>query len=121
MATTTVMKSQKKNPTIERAERLVSDLKEARDFGDAKDAILRFIADVDCRSDYLADRSDGPAVLGDGDFAELYIDSLERRGKVPLAFMLFRIAMERRGWTVKESSKKLNRGTNQQHKLTTEG
>ncbi len=96
MATTTT--NLQKNPTIERAERLVSDLKAARDFGYTKDAILRFIADVDCRSDYLADRGDGPAVLGDGDFAELYIDSLQRRGKMPLAFMHFEMAMGRRGW-----------------------
>jgi hypothetical protein len=95
MATTTGTKLQT-NPTIERAERLVSDLKEARDFGDTKGAILRFIADVDCRSDYQADRADGPAVLGDGDFAALYIDSLDRRGKTAIAPMLLKQAMSNR-------------------------
>jgi hypothetical protein len=68
----------------------------ATDCAASKGAILRFSADVDCRSDYLADRADGPAVLGDGDFAALYIDSLDRRGKTAIAPMLLQRAMSNR-------------------------
>jgi len=46
-----------------------------------KDAIISYISDIDCCSDY----EDNPFVLGDTDFAHLFVQSLERRGKTSLA------------------------------------
>lgn len=80
MATTTVVTKSQKDRTLDRAERLVSELKQARHFGDVKDAILSFVADMDGQSNY----KDSPTVLGDVDFAGLFIDALERRGKSPV-------------------------------------
>jgi len=65
---------------IERTEKLLDELKRASDIVDAKDAIMTYISDIDCCSD-----SEGnPFVLGDSDFAHLFVQSLERRGKTPI-------------------------------------
>jgi hypothetical protein len=80
MATTAVVTKSQKDRALNRAERLVSELKEAQHFGHVKDAVMSFVADMDGQSNY----EDSPIVLGDGDFAGLLIDSLERRGKTPI-------------------------------------
>ena len=41
---------------------------------------MRYISDIDCQSDL----EENPFVLGDMDFAHLFIQSLERRGKTPI-------------------------------------
>lgn len=65
---------------IERTEKLLHELKQASDIMDTKDAIMEYISDVDCCSD-----SEGnPFILGDSDFAHLFVQSLERRGKTPI-------------------------------------
>jgi predicted KAP-like P-loop ATPase len=66
---------------IERTETLLHELKQASDVVETKDAIMSYISDIDCCSDY----EDNPFVLGDTDFAHLFVQSLERRGKTPLA------------------------------------
>ena len=63
---------------LKRVAQLVSDLKHAEDFWRAKEALLEFIQDLDGDSD------DGLGALGDGDFASLFFDSLERSGKIPV-------------------------------------
>ena len=65
---------------IERTEKLLDELKRASDIVDTKDAIMKYISDIDCCSDC----EDNPFVLGDTDFAHLFVQSLERRGKTPL-------------------------------------
>jgi hypothetical protein len=76
---TAVRKSQEER-TIERTEKLLHELKQASDIVDIKDAIMQYISDIDCCSDYEGN----PFVLGDTDFAHLFVQSLERRGKTPL-------------------------------------
>jgi len=65
---------------IERTEKLLHELKRTSDFAGAKDAITRYISDVDCRSGYEGN----PRILGDKDFARLFVQSLKRRGKTPI-------------------------------------
>jgi hypothetical protein len=74
-----VYKSQTER-AIERTEKLLHELKLASDIGGTKDAIMRYISDIDCCSDY----EDNPFVLGDLDFSHLFVQSLERRGKTPI-------------------------------------
>jgi hypothetical protein len=64
----------------ERAEQLVVELGHSKDFRDAKAALLSFLADMDGCSDYT------PCIgaLGDSDYADLFVDSLKRRGKTPV-------------------------------------
>jgi len=47
---------------------------------DTKDAIMKYISDIDCCSGYEGN----PLVLADTDLAHLFVQSLERRGKTPL-------------------------------------
>jgi hypothetical protein len=65
---------------IERTEKLLHELKEASDFVETKNAIMKYISDIDCQSDM----EQNPFVLGDADFAHLLSQSLERRGKTPI-------------------------------------
>jgi hypothetical protein len=65
---------------IERTEKLLDELKRVSDIVDTKDAIMTYISDIDCCSDYEGN----PFVLGDSDFAHLFVQSLERRGKTPI-------------------------------------
>jgi hypothetical protein len=65
---------------IECTEKLLGKLKQASDFGDTKNAIMEFISGLDCSFD----EEESPFILGDTDFAHLFVQSLERRGKVPL-------------------------------------
>lgn len=65
---------------IERTEKLLVELKRASDIVETKEAIMTYISDIDCCSDYEAN----PFVLGDSDFAHLFVQSLERRGKTPI-------------------------------------
>jgi hypothetical protein len=80
MSTTTVVDKSQEELAIERTEKLLRELKQASDIVDTKDAILQYISDIDCCSDYEGN----PFVLGDTDFAHLFVQSLERRGKTPL-------------------------------------
>ena len=77
--TSAVDKSQTER-AIERTEKLLHELKGASDIVDTKDAIMKYISDIDCCSGYEGN----PFVLGDTDFAHLFVQSLERRGKTPL-------------------------------------
>lgn len=62
---------------IEMTQSLLDELKRATDFGETKDAIMRYVSNMDgC--------SHGPWILGDADFAHLFAQSLERRGKTPV-------------------------------------
>lgn len=65
---------------IERTERLLDELKEASDIVETKGAIMKYVSDIDCCSGYEGN----PFVLGDTDFAHLFVQSLERRGKTPI-------------------------------------
>lgn len=65
---------------IERTEKLLHELKQASGIVETKDAIVQYISDIDCCSEY----EDNPFVLGDTDFAHLFVQSLERRGKTPI-------------------------------------
>jgi hypothetical protein len=65
---------------VERTEKLLHELKQASDSMETKDAIMNYISDIDCCSDYEGN----PFVLGDADFAHLFVQSLERRGKTPI-------------------------------------
>jgi hypothetical protein len=64
----------------ERAEQLIAELDDSKDFRDAKAALLSFLSDMDGCSDY----SPCIGALGDDDYADLFLDSLTRRGKTPL-------------------------------------
>lgn len=79
MTTTAVDKSQTER-AIERTEKLLHELTQASSIVGTKDAIMRYISDIDCCSDYEGN----PFVLGDSDFAHLFVQSLERRGKTPI-------------------------------------
>src|SRR6266566_9542037 len=81
MSTTPAVDKSQTLRAIERTEKLLHELKQASDIVETKDAIMKYVSDIDCCSDY----DDNPFVLGDGDFAHLFIQSLERRGKTPLA------------------------------------
>ena len=65
---------------IDRTEKLLDELKRASDIVETKDAIMKFVSDIDCSSEYEGN----PFVLGDSDFAHLFVQSLERRGKTPI-------------------------------------
>jgi len=65
---------------IERTEKLLHELKQASDIVETKDAIMNYVSDIDCCSGYEGN----PLVLGDADFAHLFVQSLERRGKTPI-------------------------------------
>lgn len=65
---------------IERTEKLLLELKQASHIVETKNAIIEYISDIDCCSD----AEDNPFVLGDTDFAHLFVKSLERRGKTPI-------------------------------------
>jgi hypothetical protein len=65
---------------IERTEKLLHELKQASDIVETKDAIMNYVSDIDCCSGYEGN----PLVLGDSDFAHLFVQSLERRGKTPI-------------------------------------
>jgi len=72
---------------IERTKKLLDELKRASDIVDTKDAIMKYISDIDCCSGYEGN----PFVLGDTDFAHLFVQSLERRGKTPIETWVPRI------------------------------
>ena len=80
MTTTTAVDKSQTECAIERTEKLLLQLKRASDIVETKDAIMKYISDIDCCSDC----EDNPFVLGDTDFAHLFVQSLERRGKTPL-------------------------------------
>lgn len=80
MTTTTAVDKSQTVLAIERTEKLLHELKQASDGGETKDAIMNYISDIDCCSDYEGN----PFVLGDADFAHLFVQSLERRGKTPI-------------------------------------
>jgi hypothetical protein len=80
MSTTTAGNKSQEQRAIDRTEKLLQELKQASDIVDTKDAIMRYISDIDCCSEYEGN----PFVLGDKDFAHLFVQSLERRGKSPL-------------------------------------
>jgi hypothetical protein len=80
MSTTTAVYKSQEQRAIERTEKLLRELKQASDIVDTKDAIMQYISDIDCCSGYEGN----PLVLGDTDFAHLFVQSLERRGKTPL-------------------------------------
>jgi len=80
MSTTVTERKSQTERAIERTEKLLRELKQASDIVDTKDAIMKYVSDIDCCSGY----EDNPNVLGDTDFAHLFVQSLERRGKTPL-------------------------------------
>jgi hypothetical protein len=80
MTTTTVVDKSQTERAIDRTEKLLDELKRASDIVETKDAIMKFVSDIDCCSGY----EDYPFVLGDMDFAHLFVQSLERRGKTPI-------------------------------------
>jgi hypothetical protein len=80
MGNTTVVEKSQTALAIERTEKLLHELKQASDIVETKDAIMNYISDIDCCSDYEGN----PFVLGDSDFAHLFVQSLERRGKTPI-------------------------------------
>jgi hypothetical protein len=80
MNTTPASEKSQTELAIERTERLLLELKQASDFVETKNAIIDYISDIDCGSD----AEENPFVLGDADFADLFIRSLERRGKTPI-------------------------------------
>ena len=65
---------------IERTEKLLDELKQASDSMETKDAIMNYISDIDCCSDYEGN----PFVLGDADFAHLFVQSLDAVARHPL-------------------------------------
>lgn len=80
MSTNTAPEKSQTALAIERTEKLLLELKQASDFVETKNAIIDYISDIDCCSD----AEDNPFVLGDADFAHLFVKSLERRGKTPI-------------------------------------
>jgi len=80
MSTTVAELKPQTERAIERTEKLLDELKRASDIVETKDAIMKYISDIDCCSGYEGN----PFVLGDTDFAHLFVQSLERRGKTPL-------------------------------------
>ena len=80
MNTITAVDKSQTERAIERTEKLLHELRQASDIVETKDAIMKFISHIDCCSGY----KDNPFVLGDTDFAHLFVQSLERRGKMPI-------------------------------------
>jgi hypothetical protein len=80
MSTTPVVSKSQTVCAIERTEKLLHELKQASDFVETKNAIMKYISDIDCQSDM----EENPLMLGDADFAHLFIQSLERRDKTPI-------------------------------------
>lgn len=80
MTTTSAVDKSQTERAIERTEKLLDELKRASDIVETKDAIMNYVSDIDCCSDYQGN----PFVLGDADFAHLFVQSLERRGKTPI-------------------------------------
>lgn len=105
---TAVNKSQTER-AIERTEKLLHELNRASDIVETKDAIMKFVSDIDCCSDY----EDNPFVLGDTDFAHLFVQSLERRGKTQLnrwVPMIISCAQTEQSSPVKHLSATLRKG-----------
>jgi hypothetical protein len=80
LTTQSVVEKSQTELAIERTEKLLDDLKKASDFEETKNAVVKYISDIDCYSGY----EENPGILGDIDFARLYVQSLDRRGKVPI-------------------------------------
>jgi hypothetical protein len=96
---------------IERTEKLLYELKQASDIVETKDTIMQYISDIDCCSDY----EDNPFVLGDTDFAYLFIQSLERRGRTPVERwgpLMIRCAQVEHSDEIKEALEKLRKPEN---------
>lgn len=74
MSTTVTERKSQTERAVERTEKLLNALKQASDIVETKDAIMNYISDIDCCSGYERN----PFVLGDTDFAHLFVQSLER-------------------------------------------
>ncbi len=77
--------------TLIHAESLVVALKQAVEFDDVKNAVVKFVTDIDGYTKSV----DNPSVLGDMDFANLFAESIKRRNKPPrIGLMLAGHAIE---------------------------
>jgi len=70
---------------------------------------MKYVSDIDCQSDM----EENPFVLGDADFAHLFIQSFERRGKTPIERwvpMIIRCAQVEHSPEVKQAFETLRKG-----------
>lgn len=65
---------------VKAAEQLVQDLKGCTDWKQSREVLFQFVANMDTQSRH----KNNPMLLGDSEFAELFLRSLEHRGKKPL-------------------------------------